>query len=154
MSDRITSSGSCIACIRMLEKQRYYADVEKTKAKIKAKYLKNAERLKAKRKEAYYSNLEVERKIAKLNSRKWRKANPAHRNALKRMYIAAKLVRVPSWADTNKITDFYKQCPKGYHVDHIIPLRGKLVSGLHVLENLQYLPAVDNLRKNNRFEVA
>lgn len=59
---------------------------------------------------------------------------------------------IPSWADTQAITDFYKNCPEGYHVDHIIPLKGKYVCGLHVLYNLQYLPAAENLTKSNYHE--
>lgn len=61
--------------------------------------------------------------------------------------------RVPAWADLEAIKEFYLACPPGMEVDHIIPLCGKLVSGLHVLENLQYLTRKDNRDKSNIFEV-
>ncbi len=56
----------------------------------------------------------------------------------------------PLWANLPAIRQLYVNCPVGYHVDHVIPLRGKNVSGLHVLENLQYLPAKENLQKSNK----
>lgn len=64
---------------------------------------------------------------------------------------AKKLSATPYWANYEKISKFYENCPEGYHVDHIYPLQGKEVCGLHVLENLQYLPAIENIRKNNKF---
>lgn len=75
----------------------------------------------------------------------------ANRRAAKAKCRAAKLQRTPSWAEDNKIKEFYINCPTGYHVDHKIPLQGKLVSGLHVIDNLQYLTAADNLSKGNRY---
>lgn len=61
------------------------------------------------------------------------------------------LKRIPKWANLEKIFEIYKNRKKGYHVDHIIPLQGKNVSGLHVENNLQYLKAKDNLSKGNNF---
>lgn len=66
-------------------------------------------------------------------------------------YRSAKISRTPSWANINKIKEIYNKCPKGFHVDHIIPLQGKLVSGLHVEYNLQYLTPSENTSKGNRF---
>ncbi len=65
----------------------------------------------------------------------------------------AKLQRTPAWANKEAISFFYKYCPEGYHVDHKIPLQGKAVSGLHVETNLQWLPALANLGKGNKFSL-
>lgn len=60
-------------------------------------------------------------------------------------------LRVPKWADHEKIDEIYRNKPDGYHVDHIIPLNGKTVSGLHVHNNLQYLSIEENRLKSNKF---
>lgn len=59
----------------------------------------------------------------------------------------------PSWLtidDKMAIRDMYRNCPDGYHVDHIMPLKGQHLSGLHVPWNLQWLPAQENLSKGNK----
>jgi len=44
-----------------------------------------------------------------------------------------------------------KETDKQYHVDHIIPLRGKGVSGFNVAGNLRVVLAHTNINKNNRY---
>ena len=73
------------------------------------------------------------------------KANSAKRRALLKL-------AVPKWADLTKIKEIYNNCPVGHEVDHIIPLQGKFVCGLHVENNLQYLSVKDNRQKYNKFE--
>ncbi len=72
-----------------------------------------------------------------------------HRTKLQKLDINK---RTPSWANLSKIQEIYNNCPEGFHVDHIIPLRGKNVSGLHIETNLQYLWAEDNLKKSNTWD--
>lgn len=55
------------------------------------------------------------------------------------------------WTDLKAIAKFYLDRPDGYHVDHVVPLQGERVCGLHVLSNLQYLPAFVNISKGNSF---
>lgn len=64
---------------------------------------------------------------------------------------AAKLQRTPPWSNLKLIKEIYLKCPQDCHVDHVIPLRGKTVSGLHVPDNLQYLSSSANMQKHNKF---
>jgi len=68
-------------------------------------------------------------------------------------YKTNKIQRTVSWSEVEAIKIFYNNCPEGYHVDHILPLNGKLVSGLHVMSNLQYLPAAENCSKSNKYTI-
>jgi len=78
------------------------------------------------------------------------KERAKHHSAKRR---AKKLNATPDWLtpiDSLIMRHAYETCPEGHHVDHIVPLRGKTVSGLHVPWNLQHLPATENISKGNR----
>lgn len=94
-------------------------------------------------------------------SSSWKRRNRPHVNAKVTERRLMQIQRTPAWLtdeDRANIKKFYElaaELTKAYgspwHVDHIIPLRGKIVSGLHVPWNLQVLPASVNVRKGNRF---
>ena len=60
-------------------------------------------------------------------------------------YRARKYNATPADANKKLIKEIYKACPDGYEVDHIIALAE---GGLHHESNLQYLPALENRKKN------
>jgi len=68
-----------------------------------------------------------------------------------------KIKRIPKWADRDEIKKVYEECGKRRSsgekvtVDHIVPLQGKVVSGLHVHENLRIIPGKDNDLKYNKW---
>ncbi len=77
-------------------------------------------------------------------------AKRRHHEALRR---ARKLQATPKWlskVQLEEIKAIYRNCPVGFHVDHIMPLKGKDLSGLHVPWNLQYLPGIVNKMKSNK----
>jgi hypothetical protein len=88
----------------------------------------------------------------------WNKANKERHSASKAKRRARLLEAMPKWADNDIIISIYKEAilrskTEGiqYDVDHIIPLQGKNVCGLHVHTNLQILLSDDNRRKSNKF---
>jgi hypothetical protein len=94
---------------------------------------------------------------------KWRKANLGHVNSLTAARRKHTKQRTPVWVGLEElwlIKEVYelaalrtKMFGFAWHVDHIIPLQGEIVSGLHVPNNLQVIPGVENSRKRNRYTV-
>lgn len=92
----------------------------------------------------------------------YKSSNKHLRNAWQAKRRAAKLEATPDWLTEdhyNQIKDMYWLAQdlkaitgEDYHVDHIIPLQGEEVRGLHVPWNLQVLPADINISKGNRLE--
>lgn len=73
---------------------------------------------------------------------------------------ALRRLRVVAWADREAIAEIYIEASSRsrmtwipHDVDHIIPLLGELVSGLHVETNLQIIPRAENRAKSNNFDV-
>lgn len=85
--------------------------------------------------------------------KKYDKENRKNKNAIEAKRRAIKLQATPKWLNNSQLQEIkkiYNVCKKGYHVDHIIPLKGKNVCGLHVPWNLQILSALKNISKGNR----
>lgn len=90
----------------------------------------------------------------------WKMRNKAHVRAKAGARRAMKLQRTPAWLTDAHLADikaFYVEAAEktrttgiSWHVDHIVPLLGKTVSGLHVPWNLQVIPGSENMRKGNR----
>lgn len=99
-----------------------------------------------------YNITEARRELNRKSQQDFYYRNPKHFKQKAAKYRATLLRACPKWADLEVIKQFYYDCPEVYHVDHIIPLRGKYICSLHVETNLQYLSASDNLQKSNYHE--
>jgi hypothetical protein len=99
-------------------------------------------------------------KCVKEKTKVWQKSNKPKMSAKAMKRHSGKLQRTPSWLNEAENFEFecvYQYCGAlrsiglDYHVDHIVPLRGKDVSGLHVPWNLQVIPAQENISKGNNY---
>ena len=104
-------------------------------------------------------NYEIVKKKHCEHSKKYRKENPekVNENKSKRraLEIRTSKFEINNYGNTLKLFKLSnkktKETGRKYHVDHIIPLLGRLVSGFHVSGNLRVVLADTNWRKNNRY---
>lgn len=135
---------------------------EKIRQYEKTKYAKHKEKILVRAKKYAAENPEVHRKAsAKYLSKnkeecyrrikEWDKAHPEKKRFYTKAYRASKFNQTPAWADLDLIAEAYQEAEyHGLHVDHIVPLRGKTVCGLHVWDNLQLITKSENSAKGNR----
>lgn len=147
---------NCKSCLLEKKKENREENYEYVRSLERAKIARNPEKYR-----------EINRRYFKNNQDKCNKATRDHyhrnadkeraRTAIKR---AERLKRIPKWLskeDQAKIRSVYKSCRSiskktgvEHHVDHIVPLQGKNVSGLHVPWNLQVISKEENLSKGNQ----
>ncbi|MDP3940363.1 MAG: HNH endonuclease signature motif containing protein [Deltaproteobacteria bacterium] len=131
------------------KRRRGWSDEKRAEVKVVAKKYRatNAEKIKVTER-AWVAN---NREKVNAGNAAWKKANPAKIAAINARREADKIRATPAWADLEAIKDVYAEAAYfGMHVDHIVPLRGRTVCGLHVWDNLQLLTPKENIAKGNR----
>lgn len=153
VSQRRVSNWICVACGRE-------NDVSEKKRKTGRDYYHNNSEAMNRYATAYQKSNPDK---TKATMKRWRDGNRGIANFHFRMYVIRKMHRTPAWLtelDKFIMSEIYQKSKDlsvstgvKHHVDHIIPLNGELVSGLHVPSNLQILTAYDNLSKGNTFRI-
>lgn len=142
-----------------------YRQINKDKIKEKSKIYRNKNIIRIKEhREANKTRMKQYRKIntdrIRAKNKQYKINNAGKVNATNAIYRSSKLNATPSWItkfDYDYIKFIYLQAKwlssnfeSIYHVDHIFPLIGENVSGLHVPTNLQIITASENCKKRNK----
>jgi hypothetical protein len=159
----------CKSCRNKKSKKHYQENRDVILERGRKYRQENLDAIAERKKKHYQENrdavLESARKYRQENpdvAKTWRKANPEKTIAYKASRRARKKQAQPPWLTVehfNQIKAKYKNSKRmkkltgiEHHVDHIVPLKGKNVCGLHVPWNLQVIPAKHNLEKKNHFD--
>lgn len=153
---RITSNGNCVECLALAEKVRRQKDPEAARKRNAIRY----QRYRGKKIDvaAKYRRENPEKVAA--GTRRWRENNKGKRCAIERARQARKMQASPPWLTLEHKRDIEAvyvearnmrdQYGVAIHVDHIVPIKGRNVCGLHVPWNLQLVSQSYNSSKSNR----
>jgi hypothetical protein len=154
------------------KKQWYLKNKERILKKLKERYELNKEEIKERSRKWREDNREKHRAYSREWNEKnperarkrledWYKSNPEMRAFYSARRKASLRKATPNWLSDEEITRIrciYQICAMynresntQWHVDHIVPLAGKTVCGLHVPWNLRVIPAKENMSKGNKY---
>lgn len=142
------------AIVRRESPERVRAQTEASRARHpdawKIRYRKNKEAERARKAEYYKAN----RDLIRARIAKYHQSKPYVRTAITAKRRAKLLQATPPWACADEIKRVYELAARltretgvEHEVDHIFPLQGRLVSGLHCEANLRAIPKVENRKK-------
>lgn len=164
VAKRSVSSRGCRACVDQKRTDERRADPSRLRSKDRQKYWADPDRARQICRDSRARHLEQRRADGraqyaknpvpyKARARAWGRAHPEYLKFMVARRRATILHAMPPWLTPEQLEEMraiYARAPAGHDVDHIIPLRGKTVCGLHVPWNLQYLPTAANRAKGNR----
>jgi hypothetical protein len=150
----------CKLCLLKAKKEAYDNNPEGYREAKRLRRENNPELYKAIDKKYREANIDVCRKRSNESSKKYYERYPEKLRAKSSKYRAVKLDRLPKWItkeEESQIRSMYKLCRKiskitgiPHEVDHVLPLQGRLVSGLHTISNLQIITKEQNATKSNK----
>lgn len=154
---RLVSNGTCSQCNREKVAKWQQNNPEKAAANARLWQQRHPGAASARRKQWYQDNLDRH----KATTQAYLTSRPGLRAALSSRARATQLKRTPTWLTADDfwlMDEIYALAQQRtaltgveWHVDHIIPLRGQNVSGLHTPHNLRVVPALLNLKKGNNY---
>lgn len=136
-------ASNCKTCHSTYNSQKYYENHEENRARLSNYYKDNHEVEKKARREHYQKNKSTYLFNFYKREEKLKQATPKWLTDL--MLLEIKNIYVKR-QEISELTGVQ------HHVDHIIPLQGENVCGLHVPWNLQIITAEENLKKSNKHE--
>jgi len=143
----------CKQCISKQNKEKYNINKTNILKRNEGYRNKNPDKIKSYNKNYFYKYYHSNSAKQKDRSRFYRLNNKAYFAFTSSCRRANIMKATPKWADLEKIKQFYLNCPIGFEVDHIIPLKNIMVCGLHVIDNLQYLSISENRKKKNKLDL-
>jgi hypothetical protein len=148
-AERYTNGGLCIICAKAQAYRWQKLNPEKAKESCR----RSERRYREANRDAY----NAKQRVAVL---RWQRRNPHKMSIARARRRTQQINACPLWLSSDhrrSIYDTYQQAQRltvetsvPHHVDHIVPLRGENVCGLHVPWNLQVLPASENISKSNK----